>query len=282
MTTLSVGHSPDPDDAFMFWAVASGRVDAEGLELIGVAADIQTLNERALAGELEVTAMSAAAYPHVADRYALLAHGASLGVGYGPIVVVRPGTRSLAELGGARIATPGAMTTAFLVGRLALPPFEAVQTAFDEIPDRVLSGEVDAGILIHEGQLTYAQLGLEKLLDLGAWWEAETGLPLPLGAVAIRRDLDPVVAATASRVLARATEVGLEHREEALDYARGFGRGIPADLNDRFVAMYVNDYTRDYGAEGRAAIAELLRRGAEAGACPAVHGDVFFSPAAAP
>jgi 1,4-dihydroxy-6-naphthoate synthase len=278
VTTLSVGHSPDPDDAFMFWAVASGRVDAEGLELVGVAADIQTLNERALAGELEVTAMSAAAYPYVAERYALLPHGASLGVGYGPIVVVRPGTRTLADLEGARIATPGTMTTAFLVGRLALPPFEAVHTAFDEIPDAVLSGDVDAGILIHEGQLTYADLGLEKLLDLGAWWEEETGMPLPLGAVAIRRDLDPAVAATASRVLARATELGLEHRGEALDYARGFGRGIASDLNDRFVAMYVNDYTRDYGEQGRAAVAELLRRGAEAGACPAVQGDVFFAP----
>ncbi len=280
MTTLSVGHSPDPDDAFMFWAVASGRVDAEGLDLVGVPADIQTLNERALSGDLEVTAMSVAAYPHVADRYALLRHGASLGVGYGPIVVARPGTRSIADLGGARIATPGALTTAYLVGRLALPPFVAVQTAFDDIPESVLAGRVDAGILIHEGQLTYADLGLEKLLDLGAWWEAETGLPLPLGAVAIRRDLDPVVAATASRVLAGATELGLEHRGEALDYARGFGRGIAADLNDRFVTMYVNDYTRDYGERGRAAVAELLRRGAEAGACPPVAGGVFFVPEA--
>lgn len=278
MTTLHVGHSPDPDDAFMFWAIASGRVDAEGLELIGVPADIQTLNERALAGELELTAMSTAAFPHVADRYALLRHGASFGDGYGPIVVTRPGASDVAALAGQRIATPGTMTTAFLIGQMALSPFEAVQTAFDEIPDRVLSGDVAAGILIHEGQLTYAELGLEKILDLGVWWEAETTLPLPLGAIAIRRDLDPEIALTASRVLVRATELALEHRAEALDYARGFGRGIAADLNDRFVAMYVNDYTRDYGERGRAAVAELLRRGAASGACPTVTGDVFFPP----
>jgi 5,8-dihydroxy-2-naphthoate synthase len=251
-----VGHSADPDDAFMIWALGAGRVDTRGLELEPVASDIQTLNEWALDGRLEVTALSAGAYPAVADRYRLLPHGASFGDGYGPIVVA-PEELSPDELCEVEIATPGALTTATRVLRLALgDDIRTRDVAFDRVLDEVVSGRAAAGLLIHEGQLTYADAGLHKLLDLGVWWRDETGLPLPLGLVAIRRDVER--ADDVSAVLRAAIGAGLEHRDEALAYAREFGRGIDAGTADEFVAMYVNDLTLDMGARGREAVARLI------------------------
>ena len=253
-----MGHSADPDDAFMVWALEAGRVDTRGLDLEPVASDIQTLNEWALEGRLEVTALSAGAYPAVADRYRLLPHGASFGVGYGPIVVA-PEQLTLDELRGLEIVTPGPLTTATRVLRLALG--EGVRTRdvpFDRVLDEVVSGRARAGLLIHEGQLTYAEAGLHKLLDLGVWWRDETGLPLPLGVVAIRRDVER--AEDVSAVLREAIDAALANRDAALDYARGFGRGIDAETADEFVAMYVNDLTLDMGERGRTAVARLLGR----------------------
>jgi 1,4-dihydroxy-6-naphthoate synthase len=244
----------------MFWAIEAGRVDPRGLELEQVVSDIQTLNEWALEGRLEVSAISMGAYPYVADRYLLLPHGASLGLGYGPVVVARRAL-GLDELRGVEIAIPGRLTTAYLVLRLALgDDLRVRELPFDAILDEVASGRADAGLVIHEGQLTYAGAGLAKVLDLGEWWLGETGLPLPLGANVVRRDLGARGLADVSAVLGEAIRVGLEHRDEALEYARGFGRGIDAETTDRFVAMYVNELTSDYGEEGRRAVRELLRR----------------------
>jgi 1,4-dihydroxy-6-naphthoate synthase len=253
---IRVGHSADPDDAFMIWALEAGRVDTRGLELEPVASDIQTLNEWALDGRLDVTALSAGAYPAVADRYLLLSHGASFGEGYGPIVVSRT-DRTLDELRDLEIVTPGRLTTASRVLRRALG--EDVRTRdvpFDEVLDEVVSGRAEAGLLIHEGQLTYADHGLHKLLDLGAWWQQETGLPLPLGVVAARRDLNRLE--DVSAVLREAIDSGLANRDEALRYAARFGRGIDDATADEFVAMYVNDLTLDMGERGRRAVALLL------------------------
>lgn len=255
---IRVGHSADPDDAFMAWAIEAGMVDMRGLELELVASDIQTLNEWAVEGRLEVSAISAGAYPSVADRYVLLPHGASFGEGYGPIVV-SPRPLSLDELRQIEIVVPGRLTTAYLVLRLALGDTVRVrELPFDEILDEVLSGRAGAGLLIHEGQLTYAEAGLEKLLDLGVWWQDKTGLPLPLGLVAARRDLERL--GDISAVLGEAIQVGLDHRDEAMQYAMSFGRGIDAGTADEFVAMYVNELTQDMGERGRAAVAELLAR----------------------
>jgi 1,4-dihydroxy-6-naphthoate synthase len=259
---IRLGHSPDPDDAFMFWGLASGAVDPGGFEFEHVLADIQTLNEWALEGRLEVTALSLHAYPFVQDRYLLLPHGASMGAGYGPIVVAR----GPVELDKAEIAVPGRMTTAFLLLRLAVGDFDFHETPFDRIIDEVKQGAADAGLLIHEGQLTYAEAGLTKVLDLGQWWLAETGLPLPLGVNVARRDLGEEVLPRLASVLAESIRAGLEHRSEALAYAQRWARGMPDELTDRFVSMYVNDLTRDYGEEGRAAVLELLRRGEAVGA----------------
>jgi 1,4-dihydroxy-6-naphthoate synthase len=256
---IRVGHSADPDDAFMFWAIEAGRVDARGLELEQVVSDIQTLNEWALEGRLEVTALSMGAYPRVADRYVLLPHGASMGFGYGPIVVAR---RELAldELRGLEIASPGRLTTAQFVLSLALGAEPRVrELPFDRILDEVASGRAEAGLLIHEGQITYVNAGLTKVLDLGVWWEEETGLPLPLGVNAARRDLGERLPEV-SAVLSEAIRVGLDHRDEALAYAQRYGRGIDEETTDRFVAMYVNELTCDYGDVGRRAVDELLRR----------------------
>lgn len=264
---VRVGHSPDPDDAFMVWAIAERALDLRGLEIELVPADIQTLNGWAAEGRLEATALSVGAYPGVQDVYRLLGHGASLGEGYGPVVIAREPVAP-ADLAGARVAVPGPQTTAFLTARLALPAFEPVQLDFEAIMDAVRSGEVAAGVVIHEGQLTWEQEGFSRVLDLGAWWEGETGMPLPLGAVAIRRDLPEERARDLSAVLREAVRVGMEHREEALAYAIEYGRGIAPDLNDRFVAMYVNDLTLDYGERGRAAVAALLERGHAAGLLP--------------
>jgi 1,4-dihydroxy-6-naphthoate synthase len=253
---IRVGHSADPDDAFMVWALEAGRVDKRGLTLEPVVSDIQTLNEWALEGRLEVTAISAGAYPSVAETYALLPHGASFGEGYGPIVVARR-PLALDELRGLEIVTPGPLTTATRVLRLALGT--AVRTRdlpFDEVLDEVTSGRAEAGLLIHEGQLTYADAGLEKVLDLGVWWQDEKGLPLPLGLVAARRDLDRLE--DISAVLREAIDAGLANRDEAMRYAMGYGRGIDAATADEFVAMYVNDLTLDMGERGRRAVTELL------------------------
>ena len=238
----------------MFWALEAGRVDTRGLEFEQVVSDIQTLNEWAVEGRLEVTAISAGAYPHVADRYLVLPHGASMGDGYGPIVVARGDV----DLDDVEIVIPGTLTTAYLVLRLALGEPRVRELPFDQILDEVRSGRADAGLLIHEGQLTYGDAGLVKVLDLGEWWQRETGLPLPLGLNVARRDLDRLEDVT--DVLGEAIRVGLENREEALEYAQQFGRGIDRETADRFVAMYVNELTASHGEQGRQAIDELLRR----------------------
>ena len=262
---IRLGHSPDADDAFMFWALAEKRVDTRGLEFEHVLRDIQTLNEWALEGRLEVTAISLHAYPFVQDRYVLLPHGASMGSGYGPVLVARePKTKEeLAEL---EIAVPGRMTTAFLVLRMYIGDFAYRVVPFDEILDEVKFGAADAGLLIHEGQLTYEAEGLRKVVDLGEWWLLETGLPLPLGANVARRDLGEDVLRDVSAVLADSIAAGLENRDEAIRYALRFGRGLDTALGDRFVGMYVNELTQDYGKEGREAVRELLRRGEAIGA----------------
>src|SRR6185312_3406786 len=222
---IRVGFSADPDDAFMFWGLASGTVDPRGFAFEPVIEDIQTLNEWALEGRLEVTAMSLATYPHVHDRYALLPHGASIGAGYGPIVVA-PAKLTLGELRETEIAVPGRLTTAFLVLKLALGgEFAHRVLPFDEIQAEVAAGNVGAGLLIHEGQLTYRDDGLEKCLDLGEWWLLETGLPLPLGVNTVRRDIGEKAVRDVSAILAESIDAALEHRDEALDYALGFGRG---------------------------------------------------------
>ncbi len=256
---IRVGHSADPDDAFMFWALDAGRVDTRGLEFEQVVSDIQTLNEWALEGRLEVTAISLGAYPFVAGRYALLPHGASMGAGYGPIVVTREPT-GVDELREREIVIPGRMTTAYLVLRFVLGEDVRVrELPFDAILDEVASGRADAGLVIHEGQLTFRAAGLEKVLDLGEWWLLETGLPLPLGVNVARRDLGERLH-DVSAVLGEAIRTGLAHRDEAMRYAMQFGRGIDVETTDEFVAMYVNDFTCDFGDEGRRAVQELLRR----------------------
>ena len=261
---IRLGHSPDPDDAFMFWALAEGRVDARGFEFEHVLRDIQTLNEWALEGRLEVTAISLHTYPLVQERYVLLPHGASMGSGYGPIVVA-PEPLGRDELRGVEIAVPGRMTTAFLVLRMALGEFRYREVPFDRIVDEVRSGRAAAGLLIHEGQLTYEADGLAKCLDLGEWWLLETGLPLPLGVNVARRDLGDEPLRELSEVLRESIESGLANRREAMRYAMRWGRGLDDGLADRFVGMYVNDFTCDYGDEGRQAVRELLRRGEQIG-----------------
>jgi 1,4-dihydroxy-6-naphthoate synthase len=255
---IRVGHSADPDDAFMVWALEAGAVDTRGLRLEPVVSDIQTLNEWALEGRLEVTALSAGAYPAVADRYLLLPHGASFGDGYGPVVVARGQVDPTAV----EIATPGPLTTAKRVLHLALGDgLRTRDLPFDQVLDEVVSGRAEAGLLIHEGQLTYAEAGLVKLLDLGTWWQEHVALPLPLGLVGIRRDVarpDDV-----SAVLKEAIVAGLANRDDAMSYAMGFGRGIDRATADRFVSMYVNDLTLDMGDRGRAAVARLVGRDPE-------------------
>jgi len=262
---IRLGHSPDPDDAFMFWGLAAGVVDTRGFEFEHVLADIQSLNEWALEGRLEVTALSLHAYPFVQDRYVLLPHGASMGAGYGPVVVAgeRMATEDLANV---EIAVPGRMTTAFLLLRLLLGEFRYREVPFDRIVEEVQAGTARAGLLIHEGQLTYESLGLHKVVDLGEWWLLETGLPLPLGVNVARRDLGDLALRSLSAVLEASIRAGLDNRAEALAYARRWARGMPEELTDRFVGMYVNELTCDYGEEGREAVRELLRRGEAAGA----------------
>jgi 1,4-dihydroxy-6-naphthoate synthase len=262
---IRLGHSPDPDDAFMFWALASGEIDTRDFEFEHVLRDIQTLNEWALEGRLEVTALSLHSYPLVQDRYVLLPHGASMGSGYGPVVVAsRPLSR--AELRDVEIAVPGRMTTAFLVLRMYLGDFRYREVPFDAIIDEVKSGRAVAGLLIHEGQLTYEAEGLAKSVDLGEWWLLETGLPLPLGVNVARRDLGAARLRELSDVLRESIAAGLANRRKAMAYAMQYGRGLDDELADRFVGMYVNDLTCDYGEEGREAVQELLERAQAIGA----------------
>ncbi len=267
---IRVAHSPDSDDAFMFYALAEGLVPTGDRRYVHELADIETLNRRALAGELEVTAVSLHAYAHLADRYALLPHGASVGDRYGPRLVSRaPAPENpQAAVRGQRIAVPGLLTTAYLALRLFQPDFEPVVTPFDQIEDAALGGEVDAGLLIHEGQLTYQARGLHLWSDLGEWWFGETGLPLPLGGNVVRRDLGESLIREVSRDLRASIVYGLAHREAALTHALQYARGLDRAAADRFVGMYVNDFTVDYGDRGRQGVTTLLGRAADRGLIP--------------
>jgi len=264
---IRLGHSPDPDDAFMFYGLASGKVDVRPYRFEHILKDIQTLNEWALEGRLELTALSLHAYAYVTDRYLLLPHGASIGDNYGPLVVAREAIPQEA-LREATIAVPGRLTTAFLALRVCLGEFPFVEMPFDQILPAVAEGRVAAGLLIHEGQLTYRQHGLTCAVDLGKWWHETTGLPLPLGANAVRRDLGEPTVRDLSRLLKASIRYALAHREEALTYALQFGRGLDRAAANRFVGMYVNDYTLDFGAKGRRGVEVLLRMGWEEGVLP--------------
>jgi 1,4-dihydroxy-6-naphthoate synthase len=264
---IRIAHSPDSDDAFMFYGLASGKVPSQGFELEHVLADIETLNRAAFSGTYEVTAVSFHAYAYLTDRYVLLPHGASMGDKYGPIVVARQDGPS--SVRGVRVAVPGELTTAFLTLRLFEPQVEHVVVPFDQIQERVRSGEFGAGLLIHEGQLTYADEGLKKIVDLGEWWADRTaGLPLPLGGNVIRRDLGPATIHTLSGLLHDSIAYGLEYRAEAIEHAMQFGRGLDKARTDRFVGMYVNSLTLDYGERGRDAVRRLLGDARAAGLLP--------------
>ncbi len=262
---IRIGHSPDSDDAFMFYALAKGLIPTNSFEIVHVIEDIETLNQRALAAELEVTAISVHAYAYVAEDYAFMPCGASIGDRYGPLVVSKA---PIENLEGKRIAIPGKMTTAYLTLSLFQPNFEAETRSFDKILDAVQQDEVDAGLIIHEGQLTYAREGLHKVIDLGEWWYEETGLPLPLGANVIRRDLGTEKIRKITALLKQSIQYSLDHRARGLEYAMTYARDMETALADKFVGMYVNDYTLDYGDKGRAGVRELLRRGNEAGIIP--------------
>jgi 5,8-dihydroxy-2-naphthoate synthase len=269
--TIHLAHSPDADDAFMFWAMAAGKIDTGERRYVHELGDIESLNRRALAGELEVTAVSLHAYAYLAERYALLAHGASVGDRYGPRIVAREASPADPRnaLSGRLVAVPGELTTAFLTLRLYQPAARYVVVPFDHIEDYVAAGKADAGLLIHEGQLTFADRGLHLWADMGEWWYQETRLPLPLGGNVVRRDLGIELMRAIARDLKASIEYGLAHRAEALRHAQGFSRGLDADRTDRFVGMYVNAYTVDYGALGRRAVAELLTRAQAARLIPA-------------
>jgi 1,4-dihydroxy-6-naphthoate synthase len=277
-TTIRFGHSPDPDDAFMYFPLATGAVDTEGLVFEQVLEDIESLNRRALKGELETTAASVHACAHLLDRYAILPCGASMGEGYGPLVVSRRPLQ-LEDLSGVTIAVPGLLTSAYLALRLAVGEVHAVVVPFDRIQDEVRAGRAEAGLLIHEGQLTWGRDGLHRVVDLGAWWAGRTGgLPLPLGVNIVRRDLGEAVMGSIGRSLRRAIDWALDHRTEALAYAAGYARGLEPALTDRFVSMYVNDLTRECGERGRAAITRLLREGHARGVIDAPPRDPVFVP----
>ena len=265
--TIRLGHSPDSDDAFMFYAMAEGLIDTGGFEFVHILQDIETLNRRALRGELEVTAVSIHACAHLLDRYALMPCGASMGDGYGPMLVART-PMVPDDLREKRIAIPGTMTSAYLALRLRLGDVACDVVPFDRILEAVADGKADAGLIIHEGQLTYASAGCHLVLDLGVWWKEQTGLPLPLGGNVIRKDLGPEDVRKITRIVRQSVEYGLSHREKALDHALGYARGMDRGLADRFVGMYVNDLTLDYGPRGRQAVELFLRRGHEAGVIP--------------
>ncbi len=262
--TIHVAHSPDSDDAFMFYALAEGKVDTEGLSYVHELQDIESLNQRALRGELEVTAVSIHAYAYLSDKYALLSSGASMGDKYGPrLVATQPYTR--ADVRGKRIAIPGPLTSAYLALQLYEPDFEAVFTPFDQIEDAVISGAVDMGLLIHEGQLTYGDSGLHLIADMGEWWFGETGLPLPLGGNVVRKDLGPDLVRMVSRHLHASIAHALDNRSSALAHAMQYARGLDPAKADEFVGMYVNAWTLDYGERGREAVRLFLQRGVDAG-----------------
>ncbi len=278
MTTITrqlirVGHSPDPDDAFMFHALTNDKVDTGAYEFTHELVDIETLNRRAFDGELELTALSLHAYAHLSDIYMLCPCGASMGDRYGPMVVAKQ-KYTIEQLRGLTIAIPGALTTAYLALRMCLgQEFKQVLVPFDEIIVAAQTGEyhgekIDAGLIIHEGQLTYAEQGLQLSVDLGEWWYEKTGLPLPLGANGVRKDLGTEVIRDVNRLLKQSIEYGLAHRQEALAYAMKYGRDLDTDLTDKFVGMYVNDWTLDFGARGREAVRRLLSEGHAAGVIP--------------
>jgi len=272
--TVRVAHSPDSDDAFMFFGLAKGRVDTEGLVFTHELSDIETLNRRAQSGELAVSAVSFHAYAFLADRYLLLPHGASFGDGYGPVVVARSSvSRERIARGEVAVASPGPRTTAHLALSLWAPGVRTDIRRFDEILEGVRDGSLEAGVLIHEGQLTFAREGLTEVADLGRWWKEETGLPLPLGGNVVRRDLGPDRIGRISRALSRSIAYGLDHREEALTHALAYARGLDRSDADRFVGMYVNRWTRGYGPEGRRAVQLLLDRGHAAGLLPRVQAE---------
>ncbi len=262
--TITVAHSPDSDDAFMFYGLATNKLETEGLKFVHTLKDIQSLNEDAKNGVFDVTAISFHAYAYISDKYALLPHGASIGDKYGPILVSKEQYKP-EDIPNLKIAIPGEMTSAFLAFRIYNPDFEYVVVPFDEIIDEVLRGKVDAGLLIHEGQLFYKQMGLSKILDLGEWWHEWTGLPLPMGGNAIRRDLGEELMKKVSKHLHQSIVYSMENREDALAYAMQFARDMPPELADRFVAMWVNDLTLDYGERGKEGVKRLLQEGFDKG-----------------
>ncbi|MCL5670945.1 MAG: ABC transporter substrate-binding protein [Acidobacteria bacterium] len=264
---LRLAHSPDSDDAFMFYALATKKIPMGNLTFTHILEDIETLNRKASAEEYDITAVSFHAYAYLSDRYILMSSGASFGDGYGPIVVSRAPAQG-ASLKGKRVAIPGAQTTACLALRLYEPEVDTIETRFDEVLDMVIKGEADAGVVIHEGQLTYGSYGLAKVVDLGAWWQSATGFPLPLGGNVIRRSLDADTIRQSDEILRASIEYALEHREEALAYALQFARGLELPNAEHFVSMYVNDWTLDYGDRGRKAVQTLLDRGYQAGVIP--------------
>ena len=268
--TFTLGHSPDPDDAFMFYAMAKNKIDLRRYRFEHRLEDIQTLNERARRGELHISAISIHAYAYVADKYALLPCGASMGDGYGPVLIRNHSTRN--ERGDARdslrnatIAVPGKMTSAFLALQLFLGEFKFTVVPFDKIFDAVEHGRADAGLIIHEGQLTYARSGFEKIVDLGEWWKGRTGLPLPLGGNVVRKDIPPPVRHDLSDIIRQSIEYGLMHRDEAVAYSLAYARDLNQQLASKFIGMYVNELTRDYGEIGRTAIREFLKEAHEKG-----------------
>ncbi len=267
--TVRIAHSPDSDDAFMFYALTQGRLDVAGLAIDHVLADIETLNQAAFSGTYEITALSFHAYAHLGERYRLMPSGASFGDGYGPVVVARD-RRGRAELAGVEVVIPGELTTAALVLKLWQPAVRTRVVPFDRILEEVSEGRAEAGVVIHEGQLTFHEQGLRAVADLGAWWKAETGDPLPLGGNGIRRDLDDALTHRLCRLLTASIAWALDHRAEALAYAVRYARGIEDDpvRSDRFVGMYVNEWTRGYGEIGRQAVQRLLDRAHAAGLLP--------------
>ena len=276
---LRLAHSPDSDDAFMFYALATGKVRLPGVKFDHVLCDIETLNNAAREEKYDITAVSFYGYTFVADKYVLLDCGASFGEGYGPIVVSsRPLKKN--DLAGRKIAVPGTLTTSYLALKLFEPRVETVTIPFDKILDAVQAREVEAGLLIHEGQLLFSQMGLHRVVDLGQWWQDSTGLPLPLGANAIRRHLGPELGLRASRVIRDSVRYALEHREAAVEYAMQFARDMDPALADKFIGMYVNHWTLDYGEEGRRAVKELLARGVAVGLVPSSTQVEFLSEAA--
>ena len=265
--TITVAHSPDSDDAFMFYGLATNKLDTGSLSFTHVLKDIQTLNEEAFRGTYDVTAVSFHAYAYIADKYLLLPHGASIGDNYGPIVVSREPVKA-AEISTLKIAVPGTLTSAFLALRIFNSDFKYEVVPFDKIIEAVKSGQCDAGLLIHEGQLFYESIGLHKVLDLGEWWHERTGLPLPMGGNVIRRELGPEIIRQVSHCLSESIRYSLANREDALAYAMQFARDMDTDLADRFVAMWVNDLTLDYTDRGREAVQRMLMEGFERGIIP--------------